>query len=378
MKKTLLVGLALCALLNVGIIAASANACIGPDGKAIEGTDCEGAPVEQAPEPFVMSTEEIDFGYFSEVGRSYTQTFALTNNTDGIVAVKVSPTKPEVEGLSDENKLGADWMVIVGGVKYFEIPAKSTKTVGLRVTVPADAKPGSQYVKLIIENTTANETYEIDARMTVATEGLAFGGEVAKSEAAPLNLDEKLRASMTVKNTGNAGFVAEYSVRAKSKFASNTEDWKENIYKATAEVYPGSGHKFEVPSGEVDKLGYGLYTVEQKVIYVNAKGEKIEEVSTRTVLNLPMWLIFVVGGVILLAIIITIVVKVVKKKKSNNDEYDDEEEGDEEEEEKPRKAKKSKKADKKADKKAVKKEKPAKVKKEKKIDIELDEEDIED
>ncbi len=371
MKKSLLVGLGLCALLNIGIIAASANACLGPDGQPVKDADgnesnCVTA-IEEVPEPFVISTEEIDFGYFSEVSRSYTQTFTLTNNTAETVAVKVSPTKPEDEGLADENKLGADWMVIVGGVKYFEIPANTTKTVGLRVTVPADAKPGSQYVKLIIENTTANETYEIDVRMTVATEGLAFGGEVTKSEAAPLSLDEKLRASMSVKNTGNAGFTAEYSVRAKSKFASNTDEWKENIYKASAVVYPGSEHKFEVPSDEIEKLGYGLFTVEQKVIYINAKGEKIEEVSTRTVLNLPIWLLCVVGGVILLAIIVTIVVKVVKKKKGDED-YDDEEE----EDEKPKKAKKAKKA------KKEKKEKPAKAKKEKKIDIELDEEDIED
>ena len=377
MKKTLLVGLALCSLLNVGIIASTASACIGPDGKPVEGTDgdvtnCVTAAEEAPVDPFIVSTESIDFGYMSELGRSYTQTFTITNNREGAVAVKVSPEKPEVEGLKDENKLGADWMVVVGGVKYFEIPANTSKTVGLRVVVPSDAKPGSQYVKLIVENTTANETYEIDVRMTVATEGLAFGGEVAGSSARPLGLDEKLNANMTVKNGGNAGFEAEYSVRAKSKFAAETDGWKENIYTKKAEVYPGAEVKFEVPSDEVEKLGFGLYTVEQKVVYVNAKGEKIEEVSTRTVLNLPIWALIVAGVVILLAILIPIIVKAVKKKKSDDDEEDDDEE---EEEEHPKKAKK---AAKKAAKSAKKAAKPAKAKKEKKVDFELDEEDIED
>lgn len=378
MKKNILVGLALGALLNLGIISAGANACLGPDGKPIEGmdgdvTNCVTA-VEEAPvDPFVVNTETIDFGYLSELGRSYTQTFTITNNLGGAVAVKVSPEKPEDEGLADANKLGADWLVVVGGVKYFEIPENTTKTVGLRVVVPNDAKPGSQYVKLIVENTTTNETLEIDVRMTVATEGLAFGGEVAKSEASPINIDEKLRAGMTVKNTGNAGFEAEYSVRAKSKFASNTEDWKENIYTKKAEVYPGSEREFKVPSDEVEKLGYGLFTVEQKVVYVNAKGEKIEEVSTRTVLNLPVWALIVAGVVIVLAIAIPLIVKAVKKKKHGDDEEDyDDEEDEEDEEEKPRKAKK---AAKKATKKTVKK---APAKKEKKVDFELDEEDIED
>ena len=365
MKKTLLVGLALGTLLNIGIITTGASACIGADGKPVEGMDC--ATVEEAPiDPFIVSAETIDFGYLSEVGRSYTQTFTITNNSAEPVAVKVSPVKPEKEGLADDNKLASDWIVVVGGVKFFEIPANTTKTIGLRVVVPTDAKPGSQYVTLVVENTTANETYDIDVRMTVATEGLAFGGEVAKSEAAPVSLDEKLRAGMTVKNTGNAGFEAEYSVRAKSKFASGTEDWKENIYTKKAEVYPGSEYEFKVPSDEVEKLGYGLFTVEQKVVYINSKGEKMEEVSTRTVLNLPVWALIVAGVVIVLAIAIPLIVKAVKKKKHGDDEedYDDEEE----EEEKPKKAKKS-------TKKAAKK---APAKKEKKVDFELDEEDIED
>lgn len=379
MKKSLLVGLALCSLLNIGIIASTASACIGPDGQPVQDTDgnvtnCVTVEEPQV-DPFVVSTESIDFGYMSELGRSYTQTFTITNNAAEAVAVKVSPTKPEAEGLKDENKLGADWMVVVGGVKFFEIPANSSKTVGLRVVVPSDAKPGSQYVKLIVENTTANETYEIDVRMTVATEGLAFGGEVAGSGARALGLDEKLAADMTVKNGGNAGFEAEYSVRAKSKFAAETDGWKENIYTKKAEVYPGSEVKFEVPSDEVEKLGFGLYTVEQKVIYVNAKGEKIEEVSTRTVLNLPIWALIVAGVVILLAILIPIIVKAVKKKKSSNDDEEDYDDEEDEEEEQPKKAKK---AAKKATKSAKKVEKPAKAKKAKKVDFELGEEDIAD
>lgn len=369
MKKTITVGLVLCALLNLAIISVPASACIGPDGKPVEGTDgsvtnCVTITEEPELDPFIVDVSKIDFGYFSEVGRTYTQTFTIENNSDQTVAIKLSADKPEDEGLADENKLGTEWIAFVGGVKYFEIAPKSSKTIGVRAVVPADAKVGSQYAIITVENTTLNETHEIKVSMTVATEGLAFGGKVAKSDVTAFSLDDKVHASAVVKNEGNAGFEAKYSVRAVAKFGSNLTEWTDIVKEETAMVYPNSEKTFTV-SDDAATLGYGLFTVEQKVVYVNEKGEQIEEVSTRTVLNLPIWVLIVAASVVVLAIVITIIVKVVREKKYGKDEEDwDDEEG--EEEDHPKKAKKAAKKAAKAEKKAEKKHAKAEAKKDKK------------
>ena len=388
MKKTITVGLVLCALLNLAIFSVPASACLGPDGKPIEGTDgavtnCAGVAATEEPEidPFIVNVDKIEFGYFSEVGRTYTQTFVIENNSDQTVAVKLSADKPVDEGLADENKLGAEWITFVGGVKYFEIAPKSNKTVGVRAVIPADAKVGSQYAVITVENTTLKETHEIKVSMAVATEGLTFGGKIAKSDVAPFSLNDKIHASATIKNDGNAGFEAKYSVRAVAKFGSNLTEWTDIVKDQTAIVYPNSERTFKVED-DAATLGYGLFTVEQKVVYVNDKGEQIEEVSTRTVLNIPMWVLFVIGGVILLAVIVTVIVKVVKKKKGSDDEEDFGDEAEEEQPKKSRKAekkaakaeKKAAKAEKKAEKKSAKNDKKAEKKSEKKSEKAEDEE----
>lgn len=353
MKRTWLVGLALCGLASFATVA-PAFACIGPDGKPVEGTDglvtnCGGGVVEEpvtAKDAMELSTDTIDYGYFSEVGRTYTQTFTITNKSSETIAVKVSANKPEIEGMKDDSKLAADWIAFVGGIRYFEIAANSSKTIGMRVVVPADAKYGSQYATIKVENTTGEKTEEIAVRMTVATEGVAFGGEVAKNYVQPVGLDDRIHAGITVKNSGNAGFAAVYSVRVTPRFG--LEEWKDVVVEETEEVYPDSETEFTVPE-DAPVAGFGMYTVEQKIVYVNSNGEQIEEVSTRTMLNLPIWAVAVAGGVIFAIIVLIIVLSIVKKAKANK------------EEEKPKNAIKEKKFKKdKKDKKAKEEEKPGK------------------
>lgn len=322
MKRTWLVGLAMCALVNCATVA-PANACIGPDGKPVEGkdglvTNCGGEVVETigVKDAIELSTEAIDYGYLSEVGRTYTQTFTITNNASETIAVKVSAEKPSTEGIKDDSKLAADWIAFVGGIRYFEIPAKSTKTVGMRVVVPADAKFGSQYATVKVENVTGETTKEIDIRLTVATEGVAFGGEVVKNNVAPVSLDDKVHAGITVKNSGNAGFAAVYSVRVTPRFG--LQDWKEIKTEETKEVYPDSETEFAVTDDD-PAVGYGMFTVEQKIVYVNSNGEQIEEVSTRTMLNLPIWAVAVAGGVVLAIILLVVILSIVKKARANKE-----------------------------------------------------------
>lgn len=320
MKKSWLVGIVLCGFLSF-LMANPAYGCIGPDGKPIKGKDSEVTNCATAEEEtkktgdaLEVSTELLDYGYLSEVGRSYTQTITLTNKSGATIAVKLSAEKPDSGEIKDESKLAAEWVAFVGGIKYFEIPANGTKVVGLRIMVPADATFGSQYATIKVEDVSNKVKKTVDLRLTVATEGVAFGGEVTKNSASPINLNNKINAEAVVKNGGNAGFTATYTLRVTKKFG--LEDWKE-IANETKEVYPGSETSFKSNSEEI---GFGFFTIEQKITYINDKGEQVEEASTRTVLNLPLWAVIAANIVIVLIIVLLVVINIIKKKKAEDEE----------------------------------------------------------
>lgn len=315
MKKIWLVSLAFCGLFSLSM-ARGAFACIGADGSTVEGTDgvdvknCSGAVVEptETKEVLDISTGAIDFGYFSEVGKSYTQTFTITNQSDAAVKVRLTVERPENDKINEDSMKAADWLVFVGGVRLFELAGNSSKTIGVRVVVPSDAKHGSQYAVIKVEDVTNESSKKLDVRMTVATDGVAFGGTVTNNVVLPINISDHAEANITVKNNGNAGFVAKYAVRVTPRFG--LEEWKD-VAELSQEVYPGSEVDFSISDKEI---GYGFYTVEQKIIYVNDKGEQVEEISKRTVLNLPLWVLLVAGGLVILLIVLIIVICAIKKK----------------------------------------------------------------
>lgn len=315
MKKIWILGAALCLLLSFGSV--NVSACIGDkSGTTDAATNCAEPYVEGetdiAKPELEISEKRIDFGYFSEVGRSYTESFDLYYNITGETAnaIKMSVEADDTEGIYDDSKLGYHWVAFVGGVKKFELSGSGVKTIRIRANVPADAKAGSQYAKIKVTNETTGKTVEVKVRMTVATEGVKFGGSISGNSVAPISISDKANAVVKVKNEGNAGFEATYTARATAKFG--LEDWKD-LASFTKEVYPGSEVEFKSSDADAT-LGYGLFTVEQKIVYVNDKGEQIEEVSKRTVLNLPVWALAVAGGVIVLILVICIVVKTLKKK----------------------------------------------------------------
>ncbi len=324
MKKTWLMGLAMCAVMSLAAIG-PVFACIDENGNVLEGTDCaawsetEGDAQNETTESEVLaiSADTIDYGYLSELGRTYTQTFTVENKSTETHAIKVSAEKPNMDKISDEAKLAASWLAFVGGVRYFEIPAGGSKLVSMRVTVPADAKCGSQYATIKIEDTTTNEIKELSVRMTVATDGLAYGGEVIKNYARPIDLSDKVHAGVTIKNGGNAGFVATYSVRVSPRFG--LQDWQDIVNEEMQEVYPGAEIEFAVDDDDAT-IGYGIFTVEQRIVYVNSDGSQVEEVSTRTVLNAPIWLVTTIGGVLVVLILVMVILNIIKKKKAEDAE----------------------------------------------------------
>ncbi len=336
MKKYWLVGAVLCGLLSFSFLNYSASACIGPDGKPVEGTDgavTNCGSVEEGevsnPDYWEVDPETLDFGMLSEVGRSYTASFEINNSTEGDLEFTVAANKYDGDDIADENKLASGWLAFVGGVTYYKVPALSKKTVNVRVIVPADAKAGTQYALIKITGSDEKVQY-VNVRMTVGGEDAKFGGAISSSFISPFGLSDKVSAKATVKNSGNAGFEAKYVLRGKSAFGN--ADWKV-LDEDAAEVAPSKEVTFE--SSDTDEaLGYGIFQVEQKITYVNDKGEMVEAGNSRTVINMPMWLLIVIGVVILLIIGLIVFLAVRSKKK-------EEEEQEAEEAEKAKKSKKN-------------------------------------
>lgn len=340
MKKYWLMGAILCGLLSFSFLSYSATACIGPDGKPIEGTDgattnCIAAEGEGEVGigSWTISPDTLDFGMLSEVGRSYTSSFEINNGTESELEFTVSANKYEGDDIADENKQASSWLAFVGGVTYYKVPALSKKTVNVRVIVPADAKAGTQYALIKIDGSD-ERTEMISVRMTVGGEDAKFGGNISGSLISPFGFTDKISASAKVKNSGNAGFEAKYVLRGKSVFGN--AEWK-TLAESAAEVAPGKEVTFE-SSDSNETMGFGIFQVEQKITYVNEKGEMVEAGNARTVINVPVWLIIVIAVVILIIIGLIVFLAIRSKKK-------EEEEQDAEEAEKAKKSKKNTKVD---------------------------------
>ena len=334
MKKYWLVGAILCGLLSFSFLSVPTSACIGPDGNPVEGTDgaktncvtaAEEEPIETTGASWNLDPDNINFGMLSEVGRSYTSSFKIKNNSDKEIEITIAASKYDGD-VADENKQASSWLAFVGGVTYYKVPANGEKTVNVRVIVPADAPSGSQYAQIKV--TDGDDVYElVDVRMTIGGDEAKFGGGLGLSFISPIGISDKVNAKATVKNEGNAGFEAKYVLRGKSAFG--IAEWK-TLIEDSAEVAPGKEVDF---SNSGDVLGYGVFSVEQEITYVNEKGEVVSAVNSRTVVNIPLWLVIVVAAVIVLIIALIIFLAIRSKKKEEK----------EQEAEEAEKAKKSKK-----------------------------------
>ena len=306
------------------LIAVPVNACIGADGKPVEGMD--GAetncirPEIETQEHFSVDASELDYGRASELDRSYTKTLTVTNNTGNDVIIDVVAEK------NGEFVL-ADWIAFVGGSTHFTIHDGGSNSIGVRVYVPSDASAGSQYATIKVSDANGYE-YEVLAKIDIAVDGFNYNSEVTGSWVNPVNLSDKNIAGAKVKNTGNAGFAATYEVKKKNFFGGM--DW-DVLAEDKQEVKPGS----EVEFKDESEIGFGVYNVEQRVTFVNAEGRIIESKISRIVINVPIWLLAVIGGVIVLLIVVVVIVKKHKKHNKKDEDEDDEEE--EEKKEQPKK-----------------------------------------
>ncbi|MBP5633530.1 hypothetical protein J6X13_01190 [Candidatus Saccharibacteria bacterium] len=316
--KKLFCGLGIALGLAIAVVA-PASACIGPDGKPVEGVDGEATNclettgASEVSDHFTIDEVSLDYGQVTELGRSYTKQVVISNNTDNDVIIDATVEK--YAEASAKNQELADWLAFVGGVSHFTVLKGATYNLSVRAVVPEDALAGSQYA--IVKLTDGNGfSLESLARMTIASEKLQYNSEVSGAWIDPVHIDDKLAASVTVKNTGDTGFNSTYQVKAKSFFGG---DWKV-VQEIEDEVLPGKELTFKDNS----VLGFGVYNVEQRVTFVNNEGRMVESLLTRTVVNLPWWSLAIAGGVILLIIIIVVICK--KKGKKNREDDDGPEE----------------------------------------------------
>ena len=251
--------------------------------------------------------KSLEFGRVSELGSSYTSSLKVKNTSETDVKVEMSFAPSEYE-LSDDAKKAVDWLAIVGGEVRQTVPAGEEKAIRIRATIPSDAPAGSQYATLVMKTGDAEEQ-KIAVRVDVMGDDFKVAGKLLKSGVRALGFDERVHTKAEIENVGTAGFVAKQVIRAKAG-VSGTAEWR-TLLEESAEVVPGG--KLQLNSDAAESLGFGWYTVEQKISYVNDSGEAIEMTRAQLVLNCPWWLALLVGLVLVGLVAGLIIVKRKKK-----------------------------------------------------------------
>lgn len=302
--KKILACLAMVALALAPVLPAAA--CIDKNGNPVTGTNGESTDCASAEETLTtgVDTRFLQYGQITEKGRSYTKQITITNGGESVLVIDASIE--EYADVPESNRAMAGWLAFVGGVTHFSVAQGATRVVSVRMVVPEDAAAGSQYAVIRLKGNGFNEA--VVARADIAGDDYRYDSKVEGAWINIVHLDEKVTGSVTVKNSGTAGFASKYQLRAKALFGG--VDW-EVLHEEEAEVIPGGEYKFETDAN----AGFGIYNVEQRVTFVNAEGRIVESLLTRTVINLPWWVLAIAGGVIVLIIILIVVLRRKHKKK---------------------------------------------------------------
>ena len=258
---------------------------------------------------FTIESKVLDFGRVTEPGRSYTKSIIVKNDTANDVIIDASTSV--YADVAEGNQKLTEWIAFVGGITHFNITAGASREVNVRVVVPADAPAGTQYSNIELIDAAAHKEIVL-AKIDIAGDDLKYGSEVVDPYIEPVRLDDTLKGRVTVKNTGTAGFTSTYQIRAKNFFGGM--DW-EVIKQTESEVFPGKQVEFSCD----EQLGFGVYSIEQRVTFANAEGRMVESLLSRTVINLPWWSIAIAGSVLFLIILIAVVAKRRKHSKKNQD-----------------------------------------------------------
>ncbi|MBR3322579.1 hypothetical protein IKG13_00745 [Candidatus Saccharibacteria bacterium] len=264
--------------------------------------------IAEIEEYFSVENNSVDFGRVTELDRSYTKEIEIKNNTQNDVVIDASVQK--VEGVSEDYQELGEWIAFVGGVTHFGISAGQSRSLGVRAFVPVDAKAGSQYANVVLDDGNGHKE-TVSVKIDIVGDDLKYSSEVVDAWIDPVRIDKKLNGRVSVKNNGTAGFTSAYQIKVKNFFGG--DDWRV-LKEEKSEVYPGG----KVDFSETDELGFGVFSIEQRVTFVNSEGRMIESLLSRTVINLPWWSLAIAGGVIVLIILIIILAKRRHKNKKKD------------------------------------------------------------
>ncbi len=302
------------------------------------------APVSAVEAEQVIEIKEtmLDFGYASELGRSYTDSFTVENKSEEKIVVKIT-TEDYAKEIAGESKVAKEWLSFVGGKNVYEIDPASSVDVLVRFNVPTDAEKGrTQYVNLktvVTSEAGKDATDEIVAKITTTDEQMVFGGSV-DAKVSPFVFKDEISGSAIVKNDGKVAFESTVSVRVSPAFG--LENWTNVVEETKLDVAPGESN---AAVEFTHQMPYGVYKVEQKISYVNSEGKIITATSVSHVALCPIWLVAAVGGVIVLLIVLAIVIKIVRSKREEDaSDSDSDSDADEKPKKKAKKSKKTKKS----------------------------------
>lgn len=320
MKKRLWMGVTLAMLICAcasALVFADESAKTNCIGDASGKTNCMTNPQEAEEDvvdgSIVIEKDLIDFGRIVEAGRRYSQKITIRNETKEKATIRVEAIAYDTgSSLDERQKEVVDWLAFGGGKRRFEVAAGAELQVSLRLMVPADVKGGSYYAKVKISDDKSENDKFITVKADIALEGFSYGGKIVSQNINFVNMGEKAATSARLKNEGTGGFTAHYEVRYKNAFG--LPEWKQ-MAQEYREMLPGSDEAFEAKD---DNIGYGIFTVEQKIIYINSEGRQIEAILSHAVVNVPWWGIVIAAGAIVLIVVVIVAVRVHKKKDMQN------------------------------------------------------------
>ena len=307
MKKTYWLGLAFGVVIGVsmGLTAFAEEAktnCIGDEsGK----TNCVSPAIEEEPigaAHLAVDVDEISFGRITELGRRYSKTITIRNNSSEKITINVEKVAYE-EGI-DESLSALDWVAFVGGKRKFEIRGKDKLQLGVRLIVPSGVVGGTYYAKIKISDGNEDLDKYVTVRADIVTEDYRYGGEIIGQSISFVNLSKKVSTRALLKNNGTAGIKVKYTVNYKNAFG--LPEWK-SLKEENIELLPG--RELDLSVEGKDEVGYGFFTVEQKISYIDAEGQAKEAILSHAVINLPWWSLMIMGGALVLTIVLVIVVK---------------------------------------------------------------------
>jgi hypothetical protein len=235
-------------------------------------------------------------------GQHYSSDIKVTNGGTNTVTVKVYAQPYQVVGqdyIADFNTTNnytqiTDWLKF--SQERFELSSKQSLTITYTVTVPTDVPAGGQYAVVFFETTTAQDDGQIinqASRIGHVIYASIDQGQTRLEGHLDSNLipiwlfNPPIKASSTIKNTGNVDFTATYNLSVKTLLG-------DEVYHTNQDytILPETTRL--ITQQWTDSPRLGLYKVEQTIDFLGQA-----HTTWRLVLTIP--LAFMIAAIVVLA-----------------------------------------------------------------------------